>query len=64
LFSIKLVDEYRCKDTDIFLLSAHSELKITSRGIIFEPILGFVTSSIKHQASFTVLSFVFRCLQS
>lgn len=35
----------------IFQLSAHFELKITFLGIIFEPILGFFTSSIKHQTS-------------
>ena len=36
---------------NIFQLSAHFELKITFLGIIFEPILGFFTSSIKHQTS-------------
>lgn len=43
--------EHQLKDTDIFLLSAHYELKITSRGIIIEPILGFVTSSINDRDS-------------
>ena len=39
--SISLRSSIGAKIRIIFGLSAHSELKITFRGIIFEPILGF-----------------------
>ena len=46
-FSNGSIFEYQLKDKENFELSAHSELKITFRSIIFEPILGFITSSIR-----------------